>query len=67
MPTKIDRVLTFAEVRELLGVSKGQLSSPDGILASVPVISLGARRRGVRASAVEAWLAARTVQPETKG
>ena len=51
-------------IRRSLGLSKaGFYGSPDGPYRTLPIIALSERRRGVRKSDYETWLAARTRRP----
>ena len=60
-PPGLDPIIGLEVIRRTLGLSKatfyGEISS------TLPVITLSARRRGVRRSAYEAWLEGRTRQP----
>lgn len=55
---ELDPIVGLEVIRRTLGVSKATFYG--GIVATLPVITLSARRRGVRRSDLENWLSART-------
>jgi predicted DNA-binding transcriptional regulator AlpA len=53
-----DRVLSFNEIIERLGISKPTFFR--SIKPQLPIVFISARRQGVRESDFEAWLVSRT-------
>src|SRR5262249_4722002 len=60
-PPDLDPVLGMETIRRTMGVSKATFYGE--IAPTLPVITLSARRRGVRRTDYEAWLAARARRP----
>jgi hypothetical protein len=61
---RFDPVLGLEEARrDVLRVSKSAFYGRDGIRSKLPIIELSAKRRGVRKSALDDFLTARTRAP----
>lgn len=66
MERDLDPIIGLSRLPALLGLTKSTVWARGGILSQLPIIHLSERRKGVRKSDLEAWLARRTVQPKTK-
>jgi hypothetical protein len=67
-PLQIDPIVGLEEARcGVLRVSKSAFYGPNGIRSRLPVIQLSARRKGVRKSALDAFLVERTCEPAEAG